>query len=87
VNDRISDIARRTVRIGEKVVATDRAQASASGLAIKVQTPETQPAELFKLGDLTKYWKPEWTLERAGFGAPGGAFGLFAEARSSTAMC
>jgi hypothetical protein len=21
---------------------------------------------------LTKYWKPEWTLERAGFGAPGG---------------
>jgi hypothetical protein len=41
-------------------------------LRITVQEPVTQPAELFKLADLTRYWNPEWTLERAGFGGAGG---------------
>jgi hypothetical protein len=34
-----------------------------------------QPAELFKLADLTQYWNPDWTLERAGFGGAGGGMG------------
>jgi hypothetical protein len=32
----------------------------------------TQPAELFALGDLMKYWNADWKLERAGFGGAGG---------------
>jgi hypothetical protein len=27
---------------------------------------------LFRLADLTRYWNPDWTLERAGFGGAGG---------------
>jgi len=27
---------------------------------------------LFKLADLMRYWNPDWTLERAGFGGAGG---------------
>ena len=41
-------------------------------LRIPIQTPETQPAELFTLADLIKYWNRDWTLERAGFGGAGG---------------
>lgn len=35
----------------------------------------TQLAELFKLADLTKYWNPDWKLERAGIGGAGGGLG------------
>ena len=38
----------------------------------RLQTPRTQPAELFRLADLMHYWNPDWTLERAGFGGAGG---------------
>ena len=41
-------------------------------LQIPVQEPHTQPAELFALADLVRYWNPDWTLERAGFGGAGG---------------
>src|SRR5262249_3489166 len=41
-------------------------------LTIPVQEPLTQPAELFRLADLTKYWNRDWSLERAGFGGAGG---------------
>ena len=30
------------------------------------------PLERFTLNDLMAYWAPEWTIERAGFGTPGG---------------
>jgi hypothetical protein len=39
---------------------------------IPTQQPLTQEPELFKLADLTKWWNPDWTLERAGFGGAGG---------------
>ncbi len=42
--------------------------ANDSGLAVPYRVVATQPAELFRLGDLTKLWIPDWNLERAGFG-------------------
>jgi len=39
---------------------------------VQIQTPVTQPAELRKLADLTRYWNPDWTLDRADFGGAGG---------------
>jgi hypothetical protein len=72
VDESISDLARRTARIGKAILAAHGASNDGSVLRIHVQAPMTQPAELFKLADLMKYWNPDWTLERAGFGGSGG---------------
>ena len=40
-----------------------------------IEEPLTQPAELFALADLSRYWNQEWKLERAGFGGAGGGLG------------
>jgi hypothetical protein len=72
VDERISDLAKRTAIIGEKVVAAHGAKITSEHFTIPTEGPITQPAELFKLADLTKYWNPDWTLERAGFGGAGG---------------
>jgi hypothetical protein len=75
VDERISDIARRTVAAGEKILAQSGANTHGQGFAIPLQNVVTQPAELFSPGDLTRYWNPDWTLERAGFGGAGGGLG------------
>jgi hypothetical protein len=72
VDESISALARRTAAIGEQIVLSHGAILDKDTLRITVQEPVTQPAELFKLADLTRYWNPEWTLERAGFGGAGG---------------
>jgi hypothetical protein len=46
--------------------------AGENGLTVPSQPVKTQEAELFRLADLTRYWNPEWKLERAGFGGAGG---------------
>lgn len=75
VNERISDLAARTAAIGEMFVAANGGTISGDTLTIPAQAPVTQPAELFKLADLTQYWNPDWKLERAGFGGAGGGMG------------
>ncbi|HXD78618.1 MAG TPA: ADP-ribosylglycohydrolase family protein [Puia sp.] len=72
VDERISVLSKRTVVVGEKILEKNGAKLSGDVLNIVTQSPKTQPAELFNLGDLTKYWNPAWTLERAGFGGAGG---------------
>ena len=72
VEERISDIARRVAAVGAKVAAANGARAAGDSLRIPRLDVETQPAELFRLGDLMQYWNPEWVLERAGFGGAGG---------------
>ena len=71
VNESISDLARRTVRIGEAILASHGATNEGNSIRIPVQDPVTQPAERFKLADLMQYWNRDWTLERAGFGGAG----------------
>ena len=72
VDESILELARRTVRIGESILVAHGARNDQDAIRIPVETPITQPAELFALADLMQYWNPEWTLQRAGFGGAGG---------------
>ncbi len=72
VDETISGLAKRTVAIGLQVLKKNGATQSGNNLFIPVQEPLTQPADLFKLADLTKYWNADWELQRAGFGGAGG---------------
>jgi ADP-ribosylglycohydrolase len=72
VDEKISELSRRTVVLGEKVVATNGGKIEAEMLSLTPQEPVTQPAELFTLPQLMQYWNADWTLERAGFGGAGG---------------
>src|SRR5262245_36726749 len=72
VDEKISDLAQRTAAIGEKLLARAGIPRDKDGWPIAVQQPRTQPAELFTLADLMKYWNAQWTLDRAGFGGAGG---------------
>jgi len=72
VDESISELARRTVRVGEAILVSHGASAEDDSIRIPEQDPITQPAELFKLADLMRYWNPDWILERAGFGGAGG---------------
>ncbi len=72
VDETISGLAKRTVALGLQVLKKNGAKLSGDALSIPVQESLTQPAELFKLADLTRYWNPDWKLERAGFGGAGG---------------
>ncbi len=72
VDESISELARRTARIGEAILISHGASDEGNSIRIPVQDPVTQPAELFKLADLMEYWNRDWTMERAGFGGAGG---------------
>jgi ADP-ribosylglycohydrolase len=72
VDESIAELARRTEKLGLAIAAAHGATDDGSTLRIPIQEPETQPAELFSLGDLMQYWNPDWTLERVGFGGAGG---------------
>ena len=72
VDVRISELARRTAAIGEKMLVAEGVRFEGERLVLPRQEIVTQPAERFQLGDLMKYWNPDWTLERAGFGGAGG---------------
>ena len=72
VDESITELARRTEKLGLAIAVVHGASDDGNTIHISVQAPETQPAELFTLADLMKYWNPDWTLERAGFGGAGG---------------
>lgn len=72
VDESITALAKRTVAIGNKILQKNKIDTTGKILNITRQEPVTQVAELFTLADLTRYWNPEWTLERAGFGGAGG---------------
>jgi len=74
VDESIAELARRTARIGEDLLSENGIDTSKPLLSIPIETPTEQPAELFRLSDLTQYWNPDWKLLRAGFG--GGDGGL-----------
>lgn len=72
VDESILTLADRTVTIGDKILLEHGARMGGDKLVIPTQRPRTQEPELFKLSDLTQWWNPDWTLERAGFGGAGG---------------
>ena len=72
VDESISELARRTTRLGVKIIQEHGARLSDNVLTVPVQAPVTQAAEIFHLTDLMQYWNKDWKLERAGFGGAGG---------------
>ncbi len=72
VDESISELGRRTQRIGEAILLSHGATREGASLRIPIEQPHAQPAERFTLADLMQYWNPDWTLERAGFGGAGG---------------
>jgi hypothetical protein len=72
VDEKISDLAKRTAAIGENFIVANNGRVSGESISVVAQTPATQTAERFTLGVLTKYWNADWKLERAGFGGAGG---------------
>jgi hypothetical protein len=72
VDESITELAKRTEKIGVAIARTHGASDDGSTLRIPIQQPAAQPAELFALADLMQYWNPDWTLERPGFGGAGG---------------
>jgi len=75
VDEKISDLAEHTAAIGERFLLANGAKLHNQEISIPTQEPATQPAELFTLADLMKFWNPDWKLERAGFGGAGGGIG------------
>jgi hypothetical protein len=72
VDESISQLAKRTEIIGEKILLDHGARLEGDKLIIPAQQPKTLDPEIFTLSDLTKWWNPDWKLERAGFGGAGG---------------
>ncbi|MDX2151294.1 MAG: ADP-ribosylglycohydrolase family protein [Bryobacteraceae bacterium] len=73
LDERISDLARRTVAQSYKVLAHHASiRAEGEVLPVGVEEPKALPPELFHPNQLTAFWDAEWTLERAGYGGPGG---------------
>jgi hypothetical protein len=72
VDESITALAARTTAIGEKILLEHGARMDGDKLVIPTQQPVTQAPELFELSELTQWWNPDWTLERAGFGGAGG---------------
>jgi hypothetical protein len=72
VRESITDLAKRTVAIGERILLQHGGVRSGNELSTPKEDPLTQAAEIFELSDLTKYWNPDWKLDRAGFGGEGG---------------
>ncbi len=75
VDEKISELAKRTVAIGKKFLTKNGTQIFGENLSIPKQQPVTQPPELFALADLSQFWNPHWKLERAGFGGTVGGSG------------
>lgn len=72
VDESIEELAKRTAKIGIAILSAHGAQDDRTNLTVPPQESVTQPAEIFRLGDLMQYWNKDWTLERAGFGGAGG---------------
>ncbi len=68
VEETISVIAKRITKIGQQILASNGGSASATHVTAPIEPARTQPADLFKLADLTEYWNRNWKLGRAGFG-------------------
>lgn len=71
VDESISELAKRTAAIGEKIVVSKGGSVRGDSITISTVQVATQPAQRFRLADLMQWWNPDWTLERAGFGGDG----------------
>ena len=72
VDESLSAFCRRVSDLGLRILARNGVQEKGGVLSLPETQIRTQEAETFRLSELTRYWNPDWTLERAGFGGAGG---------------
>jgi len=72
IDESIRRLAERTVDMGTKILAANGVSEKSGRWTIPVDAPREQEADAFSLTEYTKWWNPEWTLVRAGYGASGG---------------
>lgn len=73
VDENLDTLAARTCRIGLEILKANGATFKGDQIMIPIQRDIIQQAaESFNPNEFTKWWNPEWKMERAGFGAPGG---------------
>jgi hypothetical protein len=72
VDESLSAFCRRVSDLGLRILARNGVQERGGVLSLTETPTRTQEAETFRLSELTRYWNPDWTLERAGFGGAGG---------------
>ena len=68
VNEKISDLGRRTAAVGEMILAANGAKVADGEIIIPLRRPVAQDPEVFRLGDLMEYWNRDWEMHGAGFG-------------------
>lgn len=67
----ITELAERTVAVGLGLMKKEGVKIEDGKIYIPVQRNiVTQQAELFHPNEFVKWWNPEWTLSRSGYGAP-----------------
>lgn len=67
VDESITELGRRTAKVGAQILLKNGASLAGNTLTIPVKSITPLPAELFKLADYTKTWNPDWQLVGAGF--------------------
>jgi hypothetical protein len=73
VDESISRLAQRTVAIGTTLLEAHGGRADGAALIVpRPPAPAPPPWDGFHPNDFAAMWAPGWTLERAGYGAPGG---------------
>jgi hypothetical protein len=72
LDERITDLAARTVAVGKKVLASRGIEFVGGTVTFETEATSPQEPELFHPDQFTEHWDPAWTLQRSGYGAPGG---------------
>lgn len=75
VDEKISDIAARTARMGRRILERYGSSLPADAIEVRREEPAAQPLEKFSVDDYGSLWNPDWKLERAGRGGIGGGRG------------
>jgi hypothetical protein len=87
VDEKISELAQRTAAVGEKVFAANGGSVVGETLIADLEPPKTQPAELFKLGDLDAILESAWTSNGLASAERAAAWAASAAARIWRARC
>ncbi len=73
VDTDITTLAERTATVGKQILLANGAKIEDAKIYIPIEKEITaQAPELFHPNEFMQWFNPDWTMERAGYGAPGG---------------
>jgi len=75
VDTDITTLAERTATVGKQILLANGAKIEDAKISIPIEKVIiTQAPELFHPNEFMQWFNPDWIMERAGYGAPGGGF-------------